>query len=126
MVHDRVANATAMEKKMTTIPLLGAYPLEISLGGRCFNVSGVDEAVRLLEEEWPEKAGVHYARALRSCRLAMLRNGSSAVAREHLIAACLEAGIPLGPSSSIENTQLPLFPGAKAGGKGSLAAAPRR
>jgi len=121
-----VANATAMEKKMTTIPLLGAYPLEIFLGGRCFNVSGVDEAVRLLEEEWPEKAGVHYARALRSCRLAMLRNGSSAVAREHLIAACLEAGIPLGPSSGIENTQLPLFPGAKAGGKGSLAAAPRR
>lgn len=110
---------------MMTIPLLGAYPLEIFLGGRC-NVSGVDEAVRLLEEEWPEKAGVHYARALRSCRLAMLRNGSSAVAREHLIAACLEAGIPLGPSSGIENTQLPLFPGAKAGGKGSLAAAPRR
>lgn len=65
MVHDRVANATATEKKMTTIPLLGAYPLEIVLGGRCFNVSGVDEAVRLLEQEWPEKAGVHYAQALR-------------------------------------------------------------
>ena len=48
---------------MTTIPLLGAYPLEIFLGGRCFNVSGVDEAVRLLEEAMTEDKDDIYAKA---------------------------------------------------------------
>lgn len=110
---------------MTTIPVLGAYPLEISVGGRCFVVFGMDEAVRLLEEEWPKKVGVHYARALRSCRLAMSRNGSAAVAREHLIAACLEAGIPHEASSSFEADQLPLFAGPETGEKGALAVEPR-
>ncbi|NTZ63746.1 DUF982 domain-containing protein [Agrobacterium tumefaciens] len=106
-----------MEEIMTTIPLLGAPPLEIFVGGRSCIVVDMDEAVRLLEDEWPEKAGVHYTRALRSCRLAMLRNGSAAVAREHLIAACLESGIPHEISSSFEADQLPLFAGQATGKK---------
>ena len=105
---------------MTTIPLLDAYPLTISLEGRCFTLSGVDEAVRVLEEHWPNKTGVHYAQALRSCRLAVLRAAPSAVAREHLIAACLEAGIPHEVRPSTEKDQLPLFAGPQEAG-GSLA-----
>lgn len=99
---------------MTTIPLLDAYPLTISLDGRCFTLSGVDEAVRVLEEHWPNKTGVHYAQALRSCRLAVLRVVSSAVAREHLMAACLEAGVPHEIRPSTERDQLPLLPSQKA------------
>ncbi|SOC90402.1 Protein of unknown function [Rhizobium sp. AN5] len=76
---------------MTTIPLLGTYPLGLSLGGRCFGVYGVDEAVQLLEEHWPNKTGAHYKQALKSCRIALLRSAPSEVGREHLIAACLEA-----------------------------------
>lgn len=110
---------------MATIPVLGAYPLEISVGGRRFIVFGMDEAVRLLEEEWPEKAGVHYAQAVRSCRQAMLRNGSPAVAREHLIAACLEAGILHKVSSGAEADQLPLFCGPETSGEGTPAVEPR-
>lgn len=97
---------------MTTIPLLGTYPLGLSLGGRCFAVYGVDEAVRLLEEHWPNKTGVHYKQALKSCRLALLRSGPSEVAREHLIAACLEAGIPHQVHSIPGKDQLPLSAGA--------------
>ena len=81
------------DKTMTTIPLIGAGALEISLVSRQFLIADMKEAISLLEEHWPVKTGVHYRLALRSCRLALLRNGSSTVAREHLIAACLEAGV---------------------------------
>lgn len=94
---------------MTTVPLLGAYPLSIWLGDRRITLFDIDEAVRLLEEHWPNRTGVHYGRALRSCRLALLRNGPAAVAREHLIAACLESGIPHVFHSGSANDQLLLF-----------------
>lgn len=78
---------------MTTTPLLGACSLFIMLKGRRILVEGMDDAIYLLEEEWPVKTGVHYWRAVRSCHLARLRDGSAAVAYENMIAACLEAGV---------------------------------
>ena len=96
---------------MATVPHLGAYLIGLLVGTRRFTLSGVDDAVQLLEQHWPNKTGIHYGRALRSCRLALLRNGPAAVAREDLIAACLEAGIPHQFQSGSDKEQLPLFAG---------------
>lgn len=78
---------------MTAIPLLGACSLLILMKGRRILVEEMDEAIYLLEEEWPVKSGAHYWRAVRSCHLARLRDGRAAVAYENMIAACLEAGV---------------------------------
>ncbi|APO78534.1 hypothetical protein AM571_PC00797 (plasmid) [Rhizobium etli 8C-3] len=52
------------------------------------------ETLGFLENEWPERRGERYHRAVNQCRGALSRVVPAEVAREAFIAACLEAGVP--------------------------------
>ncbi|AJD45458.1 DUF982 domain-containing protein [Rhizobium sp. SEMIA 4085] len=52
------------------------------------------ETIDFLENEWPERRGERYHRAVNQCRGALSRVVPAEVAREAFIAACLEAGMP--------------------------------
>lgn len=54
------------------------------------------ETIDFLENEWPERRGERYYRAVNQCRGALSRVVPAEVAREAFIAACLEAGMPAG------------------------------
>jgi hypothetical protein len=55
----------------------------------------VQDTLDFLENEWPMRSGGHRDRAVELCRAALTRIGSSEVAREAVISACLEANMPL-------------------------------
>ncbi|MBD9641754.1 DUF982 domain-containing protein [Ensifer sp. ENS07] len=50
-------------------------------------------ALDFLEHEWPVRHGAGYERGIVTCRDALNRSVSSAVAREAFIGVCLEAGM---------------------------------
>lgn len=55
----------------------------------------IEDSIDFLESEWPTRYGTHHRRALDLCRAAVARMVPSETAREALISACLEAGMPL-------------------------------
>lgn len=55
----------------------------------------LESSLDFLENEWPTKFGIHHRRALDLCRAAANRMIATEAAREALIAACLEANMPL-------------------------------
>ncbi len=72
-----------------------SHPLGVTLrAGMDRTFSSVYEALDFLENEWPQKHGACYDRAIVTCRRGLSGLAPTEVAREAFIAACLEAGMP--------------------------------
>ena len=74
-------------------------PISIRLqSGLSRTFHSVEDTLEFLENEWPNRSGPHQRRATELCRAAMNRTAPVQVAREAVIAACMEAGMPLAAS----------------------------
>lgn len=73
-----------------SIPLRVTFPNGLN---RTFE--SLHDTLDFLEREWPLRHGDRHKRACRKCRAALARQTPVAVAREALVAACLEAGLPV-------------------------------
>lgn len=69
----------------------------------------IDDTLDFLENEWPNRTGRHHRRAIDLCRAALNRIVPAEVAREAVIAACVEAGLTLVPSAPVRSRQSGLF-----------------
>ncbi|WP_199628561.1 DUF982 domain-containing protein [Rhizobium sp. OAE497] len=64
--------------------------------------TSIYDALDFLEYEWPTRHGQRYDQAVKRCRRALSGVIPAAIAREGFVAACLEAGLPLIPTSRPE------------------------
>jgi hypothetical protein len=55
----------------------------------------VEDTLDFLENEWPSKIGTHRRQAIDLCEAALNRVTPTEAAREAVIAACIEAKMPL-------------------------------
>ena len=87
---------------MHILETLWPKPLTVRLhNGLPHTLHTVEDAMDFLAHEWPTRTGVHYARALDTCRAAQNRLGSPEAAREAFMSACFEAGVALVPTARV-------------------------
>jgi hypothetical protein len=81
--------------KMSRRDIPWSQPLKVTLrAGMDRTFGSVYDALDFLENEWPQKRGERYDRAVYACRQGLNGLTPAEVAREAFIAACLEAGMP--------------------------------
>ncbi len=72
-----------------------SHPLKVTVrSGMDRTFASVYDALDYLENEWPQKRGHCYDRAVLDCKRGLLGLVPADVAREAFIAACLETGMP--------------------------------
>ncbi|PSS64396.1 DUF982 domain-containing protein [Ensifer sp. NM-2] len=90
------------ERQMIYTELIWSTPLHINLpNGKEHTVSSVNEAFALVQDGWPRIDGEQYRQCYITCRAALNGRAPAAVAREHFISACLEAGAKLAALSPV-------------------------
>lgn len=73
-----------------------SVPLRVSFpNGLTRSFESLHDTLDFLENEWPLRHGERYRRACDKCRAAIQRMTPVSIAREALVAACLEAGLPV-------------------------------
>lgn len=101
-VVSRVTRIEPSERQMIYTELIWSTPLHINLPhGKEHTVSSVNEAFALVQDGWPRIDGEQYRQCCLTCRAALNGRAPAAVAREHFIAACLEAGAKLAALSPV-------------------------
>jgi len=72
-------------------------PIKLLLpgSGEILTIKSVRDALKALVHDWPETTGESYMLALQTCIDAIAERASSELAREALIGAAAEAGIPV-------------------------------
>jgi hypothetical protein len=90
------------ERQMIYTDRIWSTPLHINLpDGKEHTVSSVNEALALVQDGWPRIDGEQYKQCCITCRAALNGRTPAAVAREHFIAACLEAGAKVAAVSQV-------------------------
>lgn len=83
---------------MKIVETFWSKPVSVRLqNGLDHSLHSVEDTLDFLENEWPNRTGQHHRRAADLCRAALNRITPVEVAREAVIAACVEAGLPLIP-----------------------------
>lgn len=83
---------------MKIVETFWSKPVSVRLqNGLDHSFHSVEDTLDFLENEWPNRTGRHFRRATELCRGALNRITPPEVAREAVIAACVEAGLPLVP-----------------------------
>jgi hypothetical protein len=83
-----------MEERMYDVPW--SKPVHIEFPRRLpRTIDGPRAALDLLDNDWPERNGRHYAAAKDSCRAAIARLTSPEAARDTFISASIEAAVPI-------------------------------
>ncbi|WP_426239291.1 DUF982 domain-containing protein [Pararhizobium sp. DWP1-1-3] len=92
---------------MSRRDILWSQPLKVTLHAGIDRTFGsVYEALDFLENEWPQKRGECYDRAVFACRQGLNGVAPTELAREAFIAACLEAGLPALPAAPLHPHRL--------------------
>jgi hypothetical protein len=102
MLFPALPRVEPSERQMIYTELIWSTPLHINLpNGKEHTVSSVNEAFALVQDGWPRIDGEQYRQCCLTCRAALNGRAPAAVAREHFIAACLEAGAKLSALSPV-------------------------